>query len=301
MLRSKSIRLNCEVLSERSLPSITLSGGLLQVIGTSGSDVIQVTKSGDQIRVQISSTGETQSFNSSLITGLDIRCGSGDDRVSVVSSITADAVVRGSGGNDVLVGGSGDDNLAGGSGRDTLRGRGGDDILNGHDDDDICDGGTGNDHCHGGRGNDDLRGGDGDDSLNGNSGRDLCRRGRGNDSVSSGLDLETELIAVFTNGSAEFKFGPDDGGWEREFEVEIEDQLPTTTFNVVVDGVTIGAFTTNSIGSGQLKYELDFDSDSDGSLEFPPGFPEVQVGSTIAIMRNGSVVAQGTFVLNPGD
>lgn len=301
MLQSKSVRLNCEVLSERSLPSITLSGGVLQVVGTSGADLIHVTKSGDQIHVQINSTGETQSFSASAVTSLDIRCGNGDDRVSVASSITADANVRGGGGNDVVVGGSGDDNLVGGSGSDTLRGRGGNDTVYGQDDDDTCDGGAGNDHCHGGRGNDDLRGGDGDDSLNGSSGRDLCQRGRGNDSVSSAIDLDTELIAVFTNGSAEFKFGPNDGGWEREFEVEIEDQLPATTFNVVVNGVVVGTLTTDSFGSGQLKYELDFDSDSDGSPEFPPGFPEIQVGSTIAIMRNGSVVAQGTFVLDPGN
>jgi Ca2+-binding RTX toxin-like protein len=290
------------MLAERTLPAITLSGGVLQVIGTNGSDVINVTTSGDQIRVQINSTGETQSFSASAVTSLDIRCGNGDDRVFITGGISADAVVRGGGGDDVAVGGSGDDNFAGGSGRDTLRGRGGDDSLNGNDGDDICDGGTGNDRCHGGRGNDDLRGGDGDDSLNGSSGHDLCRRGRGNDDVSSGLDLDTELIAVFTtgNGDAEFKFGPDDGGWEREFEVEIEDQPPATSLTVVVDGVTVGTFTTNSFGAGQLKYELDFDSNADGTPEFPPGFPEVQVGSTITVLRGTTVVAQGTFVLNPG-
>jgi hypothetical protein len=109
--------------------------------------------------------------------------------------------------------------------------------------------------------------------------------------------MDTELFAPLGSDSkAEFKFGPDDGGIEREFEVELEDAAANTTYGVFVDGVSVGTITTNSFGDGRLEYEVDFDGDDDGNVDFPPGFPEISEGDVVQIRLNGAVVRQGTFV-----
>ena len=101
--------------------------------------------------------------------------------------------------------------------------------------------------------------------IDGGSGRDGCRGGDGDDDIRNGFDLDTELIAVFSGGQgdAEFKFGPEDGFMEREFEVEVEDLPGGVTLGVFVDGVGVGTITTNGVGDGRLEYELDFSGDND--------------------------------------
>jgi Ca2+-binding RTX toxin-like protein len=297
-MKKQQFRPQLESLDQRAMPSITLNGGLLTVGGTAGSDAISVwSPSAGQLRVTVSSTGEGRTFSLSQIAALDIRCGRGNDFVSVRSDVTVDASVRGSAGNDVVNGGSGDDNLSGGTGNDIVRGRGGRDNVSGDDGHDLCDGGTGDDRCSGGSGNDDVRGGDGNDLVNGSSGRDSCHGGRGDDDVRNGFDMDTVLFAPLGSDSkAEFEFGPDNGGIEREFEVELEDAAPFTTYGVFVDGVSVGTITTNAIGDGRLEYEVDFDRDNNGNVDFPPGFPEISAGDVVQIRLNGAVVRQGTFV-----
>jgi Ca2+-binding RTX toxin-like protein len=300
----RQFRPQCEALGDRTMPSITLSGGVLTVGGTAGADTIRVwSPSAGQLQVSVSSTGESRTFSLSQIGYLDIRCGGGNDFVSVRSDVTVDASVRGAAGNDIVNGGSGDDSILGGRGHDILRGRGGSDGVYGDYGNDLCDGGGGNDRCGGGSGSDDVRGGSGNDDLDGGSGRDSCSGGGGDDDIRNGFDRDTELIAVFTGGQgdAEFKFGPDDGGIEREFEVEVEDVAPGSTLGVFVDGVSVGTMTANAFGDARLEYELDFDGNDDGAVDFPPGFPEISVGDVVTITRSGSVIRQGTFVVNNDD
>jgi len=284
MHRSLKFNPRLEELGGRTLPSVSLVGGVLTIGGTAGSESITVWRpSADSIQVNVSSTGEARRFSAADVNSIDLRGGAGNDFITVGQGLTKATILRGGLGNDVITGGGGSDDVFGGSGNDRIRGR------------------SGNDDLHGDAGSDDLRGGAGDDSIDGGSGRDGCRGGDGNDDISNGMDLDTELIATFTGGqgSAEFKFGPEDGGIEREFEVEVEDLAAGVTVGVFVDNVSVGSITTNSLGDGRLKFEMDFDSNHDGNVEFPAGFPEIHVGSVIQVRLNdGTVVREGTFVDN---
>jgi Ca2+-binding RTX toxin-like protein len=248
--------------------------------GTAGSESITVWRpTADNIQVNISSTGEIRRFHAANVNSIDLRAGGGHDFITLGLGLTCNSAIRGGGGNDVITGGGGNDTVLGSYGNDRIRGR------------------SGNDDLRGEWGSDDIRGGSGDDSIDGGSGRDGCRGGDGDDDISNGMDMDTELIAIFNGGQgdAEFKFGPEDGGIEREFEVEVEDLPSGVTLGVFVDGVSVGTMTTNAFGDARLEYELDFDRDDNGSVDFPPGFPEIHVGSVVQVRLNESVVREGTF------
>ncbi|MCE9560777.1 MAG: hypothetical protein K8U57_01855 [Planctomycetes bacterium] len=333
MAASRKFRLGCELLGDRSLPSATLTSGLLDVVGTTGSDIIRVTLSSPtSIHVTVSGTGEDLTFDRSQVTSILIRPRAGDDVVVVGPSILTHAEVRGWSGNDNILGGGGDDTLLGGGGDDTVNGRGGNDTVVGQAGNDHLfgelgddrligdamadDGHGGNDDLHGGDGNDDLSGrsgndhlfgelGDdrgngelGDDSIDGGSGRDVGQGGGGTDNVTNAVNLDTQLSAVFTGGAgnASFKFGPEDGGVEREFEVEVEGLSPNATASVLVDGQSVGTIALDSVGAGKFKLGGSFDSGHNGNVAVPSGFPEVHVGSIVSVQLNGATVRQGTFV-----
>ncbi|HUG87547.1 MAG TPA: choice-of-anchor Q domain-containing protein [Actinomycetota bacterium] len=95
------------------------AGVLVNVVGTSGPDVLRGTEGVDGI----------------LALG-------GNDRV------------RGGGGNDGICGGPGRDRLIGGGGADRLLGGGGNDVLKGGPGKDFLSGGPGRDTCNGGPGRD---------------------------------------------------------------------------------------------------------------------------------------------------
>jgi Ca2+-binding RTX toxin-like protein len=274
-----------EQLDSRSLMSASLVNGVLTIGGTAGSESITVWKpDANTVQVNISSTGEAKRFAAADVNSIDLRAGGGNDLITVGLGLTCNTTLRGGNGSDTITGGGGGDTVLGSWGNDRIRGR------------------SGNDDLRGEWGSDDIRGGQGDDSLDGGSGRDGCNGGDGDDDVSNGFDLDTELIAMFSGGQgdAEFKFGPEDGFIEREFEVEVEDLPAGVTLGVFVDGVGVGTITTNAFGDGRLEYELDFSDDNhDGSVDFPPGFPEVSVGSVVQVKLNGTVVREGTFVVNP--
>jgi Ca2+-binding RTX toxin-like protein len=268
-------------LDNRSLPSVSLVGGVLTVGGTAGADAITVWRpTADAIQVNVSSTGEVRRFSLSKVNEIEVRSGMGDDLITVGNGLTLAASLFGGRGHDTILAGGGDDNLHGGRGADALRGRGGNDNLFGDD------------------GDDDIRGGIGDDSLDGGNGRDDCNGGDGTDDVINGMNAETELTASLSgtgSGSASFGFNLDPSEIEREFEVEAEGQTPGAGANVLVDGVSVGTMTIDATGHGKLKFKLNFDSDHDGFMEFPGNFPEIHSGSTIAVQVNGSTVLSGAF------
>jgi len=294
-----------EILGDRALPSVTLINGVMEVVGSTGADNIRVTvPSPGMIRVTCDSTGDDRVFSQSAVASILVRPRGGDDFVAVGPSITIRSEVRGWSGNDNILGGGGDDTLLGGGGDDTVNGRGGDDTLIGQHGNDHLFGEAGDDRIFGDTGDDnspagddDMHGGIGDDQLRGGRGRDVGDGGDGNDDVAGALDLETELIAVFTSGQgrAEFKFGPDNGGIEREFEFEVEDLTPNGTAAVFVDGVPVGTAALDALGNGGFNFETDFDANRDGVANFPANFPEIAVGSVVTVQLNGVTVRQGTF------
>jgi hypothetical protein len=296
----RKFRPQFEFLGDRALPSVTLTDGLLEVVGATTDDTIRVTlASPTQVRVTDSGTGEDRTFDRSSIDRILVRSRGGDDIVVVGPNITTPAEVRAWSGNDTVLGGGGDDTILGGGGDDSLDGRGGNDDITGQ---------AGNDHLAGGAGDDRLFGDfrqdggvRGDDHIDGGSGRDWALGGPGSDDVSDAFDTETELAAAFAGGGAAFKFGPEDGGIEREFEVEVEGLTPNATATVQVDGVSVGTIDLDPTGSGQLKLSMSFDGNHDGVVEFPAGFPDISAGSAVVVQVNGTTAREGTFaVTTPG-
>ncbi|MFO0823670.1 MAG: hypothetical protein U0792_11230 [Gemmataceae bacterium] len=297
MFSRKSFLPGMESLGERSLPSATLTNHVLEVVGTGSNDFIRVAFAApNQLRVTIPSTGEDVLFDRGQVTTIRVRALGGDDTVVIGPNLQIQAEVRAWTGNDTVLGGGADDTLVGGSGDDNMNGRGGNDTIHGGEDNDSLTGGSGNNDLFGEAGDDRLNGGLGDDSIDGGSGRDIAKGGGGTDDIGNSTNLDTELTAVFTGGGgANFKFGPDNGGIEREFEVEVEDLTPNGTAGIFVDGQSVGSISLDALGAGQFKLETDFDTDHDGVASFPAGFPEISVGSIVTIQQNGNVVRQGTF------
>ena len=116
------------------------------IVGTSGSDILEGTKDAEVI------------------------CGLGGNDV-----------ILGYGGKDRIRGGAGNDRLFGSRGSDVLRGAAGDDEIDGGAGRDRLFGGVGADTIVGGRSDDVLRGYSGSDLLNGLGGRDTCTGGSGRD------------------------------------------------------------------------------------------------------------------------
>src|SRR5438105_6153343 len=106
----RQFRPQCEALGDRTMPSITLSGGVLTVVGTAGNDDIHVSSpTAGQLQVSIGDTHESRTFATSQVSALDVRAGSGNDFVSIKSNVTVAATVRGGLGDDVINGGGADD------------------------------------------------------------------------------------------------------------------------------------------------------------------------------------------------
>ncbi|NJR40508.1 MAG: S8 family serine peptidase, partial [Leptolyngbyaceae cyanobacterium CSU_1_4] len=96
---------------------------------------------------------------------------------------SADELIIGTLGNDILRGTGAADNLMGLAGNDQLTGAGGFDWATGGAGQDILHGNAGNDYLLGNGGSDQVLGGRGDDTLRGGAGRDRLRGGDGADWV----------------------------------------------------------------------------------------------------------------------
>jgi len=139
--------------------------------------------SGDPLHAQVTCTGHDRSL------GLSFFGTPGDDLIDCRGT-TANVVIAGLGGKDILIGGMGNDVIMGGEGEDIIFGRGGRDFLKGGSDrdlifgsagQDVLEGGPGNDLMAGGSGTDILRGGEGNDTMFGGSGIDVCDGQEGDD------------------------------------------------------------------------------------------------------------------------
>ena len=185
-------RLGVESLERRVLLSITLVGGELQLVGTSGADTAEVWTSSGRTYGKLNSS--QASWTSSAVTSVRFSGGDGNDvftnrtglRTTAHGDAGADRLTGGTGGDclygdagaDFLDGGANSDSLYGGNGNDTLEGGDGNDTLRGEADNDTLAGEGGVDYLYGNTGNDTLSGGSGGDRLEGGDGTDWSLRRR---------------------------------------------------------------------------------------------------------------------------
>jgi Ca2+-binding RTX toxin-like protein len=271
----------------------------IRISGLNGNDQITVDDG-----VLINTTIEGGQGNDTIKGGGGddtIRGGSGNDTID--GSLGNDVIFGGQG-NDSIHGGDGDDTVHGDQGKDRIWGDVGNDSLygdNGKDSlwgeagDDYLDGGNGVDDCHGGLGDDMLKGGNGSDLLDGDQGNNLLDRGHGHDTELNGLEanLDQQFRSLFSGpnsetGIAKYDTKNDGGQVKTEFEVEVNHLAANSTFDVVVDSVTVGQISTDGSGAGELEFTS---NPSGGEVAFPLNFPTIHAGSTIVVSD-----MQGTFV-----
>ena len=183
----RSVGWRTQVWKWNLIPALALAIGLTLAI------------SGDTAHAQVSCEG----FGFRQM-GFAVYGSPGGDLIDCAGS-TADLVIFGMDGNDVIVSGSGRDILMGGAGFDFLFSREGNDFLSGGEDsdflfsslgDDYLAGGAANDLLVGGPGSDVLHGGPGDDILIGGSGMDVCDGQEGEEDIAS-TDCEAPINIKF--------------------------------------------------------------------------------------------------------
>ncbi len=179
------------------------------VTGTGAHDLITLTDLGGGVtQVQIDAffdsdmTDLIRSDSYTITQGIDtegrilIDSSVGDDVVQIEAAVTANMLVHGGQGDDVIESGSGNDRLfgedgndvvSGGAGHDWLNGGDGSDVLNGDDGSDLVVGGNGDDTIHGNAGRDVLFGSAGNDRLFGDGENDWLLGGAGDDFLTGGF------------------------------------------------------------------------------------------------------------------
>lgn len=109
--------------------------------------------------------------------------------------------------------------------------------------------------------------------------------GETTDPVSLSADLTGDAGAL---GTAVFASHAEDGGVQREFELEVEDAQPGSEHDVTIDGVLVARLTIDSEGKARLKLN---DTPAETELPFPDDFPELAAESQIVV---GEILS-GTF------
>jgi Ca2+-binding RTX toxin-like protein len=149
--------------------TVVETNAVVNVTGTRGADEIHLSLSvADANLVDVVSAGVViHTFDKSLVAGINIRAGGGNDRVTCDTglglSLELAVNLDGGNGNDTLLGGDGPELLVGGNGKDVLTGGAGADRLFGKNGADALDGGLDDDVLSGGRGRDLVAGGFGAD------------------------------------------------------------------------------------------------------------------------------------------
>lgn len=192
-----------EGLEARMLLSATLIKGELLVEGTGRNDVIQVNLSEGKYTIR---QGRTKSgFPARRVKAISVATHAGNDRITVLTRLSAKLTIDGGDGNDSLTGGAAAEILKGGSGDDLIAAGGGNDRVFGDAGSDALYGDAGNDSVYGGDGNDVLAGDDEDllyaaavhahvtgrDLLDGGGGDDWLLGGTGNQSIHDPNGIDT--------------------------------------------------------------------------------------------------------------
>ena len=191
----QSRRVAVECLEIRALLSATLSGGVLEVTGTEGADIIQLNLA-DEETIAVGLVGSPgMAFSRNEVSVVVVRGLGGDDWLLVADGSAEDGepafdvplVLDGGPGDDLLsrgprattpatfIGGPGDDtiNASGGGGANVVSGGPGDDTITGGPGPDVVFGDAGDDMIIGGDGDDILVGGPGQDEIDGGLGSNV--------------------------------------------------------------------------------------------------------------------------------
>jgi Ca2+-binding RTX toxin-like protein len=152
-----------------------VEGGVLEISGTGGGDVIRVRRDGANIEI----VGLPQRFAAAAFSRVGVDALDGNDRIDL-SALSTPANISGGAGDDFILAGAGADSILGGAGHDTLFGGRGPDTLRG---------GGGNDYLNAGPGEDSLFGDDGNDQFfSADFTRDRIDGGAGFDRVKTDFD-----------------------------------------------------------------------------------------------------------------
>src|SRR4051812_45632512 len=187
---SSSSLLFAEQLEARTLLSVTIANGEMQIFGTDADDVIVIRLDADDPNLLVIEDNDVSTFYEKRQLSLDvfaffIEGFDGNDLLQIDESngkIRIGVQIQGDAGDDTIIGGSGNDFIVGSDGNDSLIGGGGTDFFFGGLDDDEIFGGDGRDHIRGGEGDDTLNGNNGNDDILGEVGDDVISGGRHNDS-----------------------------------------------------------------------------------------------------------------------
>lgn len=121
-----------ESLETRRLLNATLDGSNnLTINGSGSSDTISVTRSGNDLTVEIQPENFIQTFSN--VNRVTVFAGAGDDLITFASDVPNDVTFNGEDGADTMVGGAGDDLMFGGNDDDSLDGGLGGDTMIGED------------------------------------------------------------------------------------------------------------------------------------------------------------------------
>jgi Ca2+-binding RTX toxin-like protein len=162
MKRSKSqSRLNLLALESRLVPTASISGNALKIVGTASADAVVVDELTDKVQGPIfviyeSIAGHARKAPTKLpakgVTQIQFDGLAGNDSfhfIDLTRKGDMEIIADGGAGNDTLVGSGKDDLLIGGDGNDVLQGYGGDDTIIGGGGADRIWGGDGDDYLYG--------------------------------------------------------------------------------------------------------------------------------------------------------
>ena len=275
-MRRQKFTPRVEELDQRDLLSVTLANGLLTIEGTTTADQIRITlPSAQTLQVTVDTTGDSQQFSLSSVSGILVRPRAGSDFVMIGPNITLHAEVRGWSGNDTILGGGGDDLLLGGGGTDSIQGRNGNDTLLGQADDDYLVGGAGN------------------DTLDGQGGYNLLDGGAGTNTLRNGTDLGFTFDIALPGGLGSFTLTNDSPSnlLAKTFTVKAVGGPANVSADVFIDSFKLGTLTTDNSGNGQFTFHQSYDSNNDGIPDIlqgvVPTFPEIN-SATVATVVVGN-------------
>jgi len=142
---ARRARLNVERLEEREVPAtLSLSGGLLTVVGTPLEDRIAISLNATQTQLVVQDNGRVIGrFANSSVSNIQVFTGEGNDRIQVTSVVKQTAYLDGGNGKNTILAGGGTTTLVGGDGNSKLGGGGGTTIFVGGSGSELLVGGTG--------------------------------------------------------------------------------------------------------------------------------------------------------------